>query len=178
VFVCLPVSLIVLILIWKPLYFHLRRLTKYDAVVDMAMTIYGLCPEECGRGGGELYRYLSPIDRNISNSATCLLRIQICCVVTRQNCHCGCYYRQYIFSLFSLSLFFYLFACLTCFVIIGSNEPVSCPKFYCRTGVYPLSALEQHALRFAVIDYNIHIWGQDRVKVYLTAFIEWNTIQV
>jgi hypothetical protein len=57
-------------------------------------------------------------------------------------------------SLFPM-FFFYLFACLTCFAIIGNNELVSCPKFCCRVEVCPLSALEQHALRFAVIDYNI-----------------------
>jgi hypothetical protein len=51
---------------------------------------------------------------------------------------------------------FYLLACLTCFAIIGNNELVSCPKFYCLTGVQPLSALEQRALRFSLIDYNIH----------------------
>jgi hypothetical protein len=96
----------------------------------------------CGVGGNVIDTF---------HQQTEIFRIQqhVCYVfryaVTRHNCHCECYYRQYILSLFS---FFYLFACLTCFVIIGSNEPVSCPKFYCPTGVYPLSALEQHAVRF------------------------------
>ena len=171
--VCLSVSLIVLIVIWKPLYFHLRRLTKDDAVCWHGNdNLWAASRRVCRRWGRILSmpftnrpKYLEFCSMFATYSDMLWLAITAIVNVITVNT-------------FFFVLFFYLFACLTCFVIIGSNEPVPCPKFYCRTGVYPLSALEQHALRFAVIDYNIHIWGQDRVKVHLAAFVEWNTIRV